>query len=80
MERIHDQRIPVDASYEDLVPTPGKETVAYSTIIKFPRSDNFIPKKDSPAYKRTPVGFSPVDEAILTVLADYPFSPVRKLS
>jgi hypothetical protein len=67
---------------DDLVRTPGKDAVAYSTVTKYARSAQFSGRKEATALETPDVGRSPVDEAILTALAElaFPFSPVRELS
>jgi hypothetical protein len=68
-----------DAIHDDLVRTLGKDAVVYSTVTRYARSAQFSSRKET-----TPevpdVERSPVDEAILTALAEFPFSFVRELS
>jgi hypothetical protein len=67
----------LDAIHDDLVRTLGKDSVAYSTVTKYARRAQFFGRKEAPD-----VECSPVDEAILTALAEFPFpfSAVRELS
>jgi hypothetical protein len=68
--------------HEDLVPTLGKDAVAYSTVTKYARSAQFSGRKEAISPEAPDVERSPVDEAILTALAEFPFpfSSVRELS
>jgi hypothetical protein len=66
----------LDAVHEDLVRVLGENAIAYSTITKYGRSAGFPPNHDAPSAEPIPVEASPVDQAILTALADYPFSPM----
>jgi hypothetical protein len=70
----------LDAIHEDLVRMLEENAIAYSTVTKYVRSIRFPPKQDAPSAEPMPVETSPVDQAILTALADYPFSSVRELS
>jgi hypothetical protein len=74
----------LDAIHEDLVRVRvrvlGENAVAYSTVTKYVRSEKFSPKNDRPASHPMTIEPGPVDQAILTALADYPFSPVPELS
>jgi hypothetical protein len=63
----------LDAMREDLVCTLGKDTVAYSTVTKYARSAQFSSRKEASPPEAPDVERSPVDEAILTALAEFPF-------
>jgi transcriptional regulator GlxA family with amidase domain len=65
----------LDAIHDHLVPTLGKAAVAYWTVTKYARSAQFSGRKEAPDVKR-----SPVDEAILMALAEFPFLSVREIS
>jgi hypothetical protein len=67
----------LDAIHDDLVRTLGKDAVTYSTVIKYPRSAQFSGRKEAAHPETSDVERNPVDEAILTVLAEFPFSSVR---
>jgi hypothetical protein len=58
----------------------GENAVAYSTVMKYVRSEKYHPKNDGPLSE--PIGVEPgaVDQAILTALADELFSSVQELS
>jgi hypothetical protein len=70
----------LDAIHDDLVRTLGKNAVAYSTVTKYARSAQFSGRKEATPPEALDVERSPVDEAILTSLAEFPFSSVRALS
>jgi hypothetical protein len=76
----------LDAIHDDLVRTLGKDVVAYSTVTKYARSAQFSGRREATSPEAPDVERSPVDEAILTVLAEFPFpfplpfSSVRELS
>jgi hypothetical protein len=72
----------VDAIHDDLVCTLEKEAVAYSTVTKYTRSAQFSGLREATHPETPHVEGSPVDEAILTALAEFPFlfSSVRELS
>ena len=70
----------LDAIHEDLVRTLGTDAVAYSTVTKYARTAHFGPMKDRPPSESADAQTSPVDEAILTALAEHPFSSIRELS
>jgi DNA-binding transcriptional ArsR family regulator len=72
----------LDAIQDDLVRTLGKYAVVYSTVTKYARSAQFSGRKEATPPETPDVERSPVDEAILTALAEFPFSflPVRELS
>jgi hypothetical protein len=71
----------LDAIHDNLVPTLGKDAVAYSTVTKYTRSVQFSGRKEATPPEAPDVEHSPVDEAILTALAKFPFpfSSVREL-
>jgi hypothetical protein len=72
----------LDAIHEDLmrVRVLGENAVAYSTVMKYVRSEKVPPKNDGPPSDPISVEPGPVVQAILRALADYPFSSVRELS
>jgi hypothetical protein len=71
-----------DAIHGDLACTLGKDAVAYSTVTKYPLITHFSGRKEASPPEAPDVERSPVDEAILTALAKFPFSfsSVRELS
>jgi hypothetical protein len=77
---IHMKGLDLDAIHEDLVRVLGENAIADSTVTKYIRSARFPPKQGAPSAEPMPVEISPVDQAILTALADYPFSSGRELS
>jgi hypothetical protein len=72
----------VDAIHDELVRTLGKDTVTYSTVTKYARIAQFSGRQEATAPEAPDVEPSPVDEAIYTALAEFPFpfSSVRELS
>jgi hypothetical protein len=72
----------LDAIHDDLVRTLGNDAVAYSTVTKYARSAQFSGRKEGMPPEAPDVERSLIDEAILTVLAEFlfPFSSVRELS
>jgi hypothetical protein len=72
----------LDAIHDDLVRTLGKDDVACSTVTKYARSAQFSERKEATAPEAPDVEPSPVDEAILTAFAEFPFpfSSVREIS
>jgi hypothetical protein len=70
----------LDAIHHDLVRTLGKGTVAYWTVTKYTRSAQFSGRKEATPPKAPDVERRPVDEAILTTLAEFPFSSVGEFS
>jgi hypothetical protein len=70
----------LDVIHDDLVRTLRKDNVAYSTVAKYTRSAQFSGRKEVIPPETPDVERSPVDEAILTALAEFPFSSVRELS
>jgi hypothetical protein len=79
---IRMKRMDLDAIHDDLVRTLGKDAVAYSTMTKYARSAQFSGRKEATSPEVPDVEGSPVDSAILTALAEFPFpfSSVRELS
>jgi hypothetical protein len=63
----------LDAIHDDLVRTLGKDAVAYSTVTKSARSAQFSGRKEATPPDAPDVERSPLDEAILTALAEFPF-------
>jgi hypothetical protein len=63
----------LDAIHDDLVRTLGKDTVSYSTVTKYARSVQVSDRKEATPPEAPDVERSPVDEAILTALAEFPF-------
>jgi hypothetical protein len=78
------KRMALDAIHDDLIRTLRKYAVAYSMVTKYARSAQFSDRKESTPPETPDVERSPVDEAILTTLAQFPFpfpfSSVRELS
>jgi hypothetical protein len=70
----------LDAIHNDLVRTLGKDAVTYSAVTKYARSAQFSGRKEAIPPEAPDVERSPVDEVILTALAEFPFSSVRELS
>jgi hypothetical protein len=76
----------LDTIQDDLVRPLGKDAVAYATVTKYARSAQPSGRKEAtpPEAPDKDVECSPVDEAILTALAEFPFlfpfSFVRELS
>jgi hypothetical protein len=70
------------ANHNDLVRTLGNDDVAYSTVTKYARSTQFSGRKEATPPETPNVECSPVGEAILTALVEFPFpfSFVRELS
>jgi hypothetical protein len=66
--------------HDDLVRTLGNDAVAYSTVTKYTHNVQFSAQKETTLPEAPDVERSPVDEAILTALAEFPFSSVRELS
>jgi hypothetical protein len=77
---LHIKGMSLDTIHEDLVRVLGDNAVAYSTVTKYVRSERFPPKNDGPPSQPMTVEPGPVDQAILTALAAYPFSSVQELS
>jgi hypothetical protein len=71
--------MPLDAAHDDLVHTLGAEAMASSTVTECARSANFVFKKDVPSDEPATIESSLVDDAVLTALAEPPFSSVGKL-
>jgi hypothetical protein len=74
----------LDAIHDGLVRTLGKDVVAYSTVTKYGCSAQFSGRKEAMPPEAPDVERSPVDEAILMALAEFPFpfpfSSMRELS
>jgi hypothetical protein len=70
----------LDAIHDGFVRTLGKDVVAYSTVTKYAHSAQFSGRKEVTSPEAPDVERSTVDEAILTALAEFPFSSVRELS
>jgi hypothetical protein len=64
----------LDAIYDDLVRTLGKDAMAYSMMTKYARSAQFSGRKEATTPEAPDVERSPVDEAMFTALAEFPFS------
>jgi hypothetical protein len=64
----------LNAIHDDLVRRLGKDAVAYSKVTKYTRSAQFSGRKEAIPPEAPYVERSPVDEAILTALAEFPFS------
>jgi hypothetical protein len=74
--------IDLDAIHDDLICTHGRDVEAYSTVTKYAPSAQFSGRKEATPPEAPDVERGPVDEAILTALAEFPFlfSSVRALS
>jgi hypothetical protein len=70
----------LDAIHDDLVCTLGKDAVKYSTVTKYDFNAQLSGRKEATPPEASDVERSPVDETILTTLAEFPFSPVGELS
>jgi hypothetical protein len=70
----------LDAIHDDLVRTFGKDAMEYLTVTKYARSVQFSGRKEATPPEALDVERSPIDEAILTALAEFPFSSVREVS
>jgi hypothetical protein len=70
----------LDAIHDDLVRTLGKDAVAYSTVTKYARGAEFSGRKAATPPEAPDLERSPVNEAIFTAFAEFPFSSVRELS
>jgi hypothetical protein len=68
------------AVHDDLLRTLGAEVVVSSTVTKYPRSAQFALKKEATPPNPADVGHRFIDYAILTALAECPFSSVREPS
>jgi hypothetical protein len=62
----------LDAIHDDLVRTLGKDAVAYSMVTKHTHSAQFSSRKEATPTEAPDVERSPVDEAIITALAEFP--------
>jgi hypothetical protein len=70
----------LDAIHDNLVRTLGRDAVAYSAVTKYARSAQFSGRKEAIPPEAPDVERSPVDEVMLTALAEFPFSSVHELS
>jgi hypothetical protein len=72
----------LDALHDDLICMLGKDAVAYSKVTKYARSARFSGQKEAIPPEAPDMERSPVDEVILTALAEFtfPFLSVRELS
>jgi hypothetical protein len=74
----------LDSIHDDLIRMLGKDAVAYLTVTKCARSPQFSGRKEATPPEAPDVERSPVDEGMLTALAEFPFpflfSSVRELS
>jgi hypothetical protein len=70
----------LDAIHHGLVRAHGKDAVAYSIVAKYAGSAQFSGRKKATPPEAPDVEHSAVDEAILTALAEFPFSSVREPS
>jgi hypothetical protein len=77
---LHMREMSLYAIHEDLMRVLGENAVTYSMVTKYLPSEKFPPKNDGPPSEPISVEPSPVDQVILTALADEPFSSVRELS
>jgi hypothetical protein len=68
-----------DAIHDDFVRTLRKDAVAYLTVTKYARSAQFSGRKEATTSEAPDVERSPIDEVILTALAEFPFSSVCEL-
>jgi hypothetical protein len=70
----------LDVNHDDLVRTLGKNAVTYSTVTKYARSAQLSGRKEATPPEAPDVECSPVNEQMLTAVAEFPFSSVRELS
>jgi hypothetical protein len=63
----------LDTIHDDLVRTLGKDAVTYPTTTRYARNTQFSGRKESTPPEAPDVERSPVDEAMLTALAEFPF-------
>jgi hypothetical protein len=77
---LHMRGMLLDGIHEDLMRVLGENAVASSTVTKYVHSEKFFPKNDGPPSQPMSVEPGPVDQVILTALADCQFSSVRELS
>jgi hypothetical protein len=79
---LHMRGMSLNAIHEDLarLRVLGENAVAYSMVTKYVRGENFPRKNDGPPFEPMTVEPAPVDQAIVTALADYPFSSVQEVS
>jgi hypothetical protein len=77
---LHMSGMSLDAIDEDLMHVLGENAVAHSILTKYVRREKHPRKKEGPRLQRMNVEPGPIDQAIVTALADYPFSSVWELS
>jgi hypothetical protein len=77
---LHMRGMWLEAIHEDLMRVLEENAVAYSMVTKYVHSGKFAPKNDGPPSEPISVEPGPVDQTILTALADEPFSLVWELS
>jgi hypothetical protein len=70
----------LDAIHNNLVRTLGKDAVAYLMMSKYARSAQFAGRKEATPSEALDVERSPVNETILRILPEFPFSSVHELS
>jgi hypothetical protein len=63
----------LDAIHNDLLRTLGKDAVAHSTMTKYAHSTQFFGRKEAAPPEAPDVERSPINEAILMALAEFPF-------
>jgi hypothetical protein len=77
---LHLRGLSLDVIHEDLMCVLEENAVVYSRVTKYVGSEKFRPKNDGPPSQPMIVEPGPVDQAILTALAEYRFSSVREPS
>jgi hypothetical protein len=70
----------LDAIHDDLMRILGEEAVACSSVTKYTQSAQPVPTKEVTPSEAADIGYSLIEEAILTALGEFPFSCVRQLS
>jgi hypothetical protein len=75
----HMKGIELDAIYEDLVRTLGKEAVVCSAVTKYIRNARFSQNTEAVPLVSTKSGHRLVDETTFTTLGECPFSSGREL-
>jgi hypothetical protein len=70
----------LDAIHNDLVRTIWNDAVASFTVTKYARNAQFSGRNEATPPEAPDGQRSPVDAAILTTLAEFPFSSVHELS
>jgi hypothetical protein len=63
----------VDAIHDNLVHTLGNDALAYSTVTKYARNAQVFGRKEITPPEAPDMERNPVDETILTALAEFPF-------